>query len=310
MKRVSMLEFKHYRYFKVSSVLMLLAIVAYIIDKPQPEPFGGTILGYVLGIAATLIVIFLLLYGIRKRLMPRIPREKEMVVGAAASASQRQGSTNFIRNQNEGRHGGFTLQGWLSSHVYLGGSLVVLATLHTGFQFGLNVHTLSYSLMMMVVVSGFYGTYVYLALPRLMTENMGEDTLESLLLKIQDLDRLAEASSMQFADEICDLVAQARQRTRIGGNFYQQLSGRQKNCPTSKAVHNLQGLGKGFSGEELKSFHALYAIMAHRETAVARARKDVMHKARLDFWLYFHAPLSIAFFMALVAHIVAIFFYW
>ena len=99
------------------------------------------------------------------------------------SVTERKASTLFIRNQNEGRHGGFTLQGWLSSHVYLGGSLVVLATLHTGFQFGFNVHTLSYFLMMLVILSGVYGTYVYLYLPRLITENLGEDTLDSLLLK-------------------------------------------------------------------------------------------------------------------------------
>jgi hypothetical protein len=194
--------------------------------------------------------------------------------------------------------------------VYLGGSLIVLATLHTGFQFGLNVHTLSYFLMFLVICSGFYGTYVYLYLPRLVTENMGEDTLESILLKIKDFDRFAEKRALQFSDEIIELVALSRQKTRIGGNFFQQLSGRQKNCPTSLAVQKLQGLGKGYSDDKLKSFHDLYGIMAHKETAVARARKDVKYKARLDFRLYFHAPLSIAFLVALVAHIAAIFFYW
>ncbi|MFY9261766.1 MAG: hypothetical protein WAO71_14835 [Gallionella sp.] len=311
MKRVSLLEFKHYRYFKVSGFLMTAAIAAYILDKPEPEPFGGTVLGYILGIAAALIVVFLLLYGIRKRLTPRIPMVQEREHGAASlSASQRQASTRFIRHQNEGRYGGFTLQGWLSSHVYLGGSLIVLATLHTGFQFGLNVHTLSYFMMLLVIFSGVYGTYVYLSLPRLVTENMGEDTLDSLLLKIEDFDRLAGVSALQFPTEISELVTLARQGTRIGGNFFQQLSGRQKNCPTSLAVQQLQGLGKGFADDKLKSFHDLYVIMAHKETAVARARKDVMFKARLDFWLYFHAPLSIAFLVALVAHIAAIFFYW
>lgn len=311
MKRVSLLAFKRYRYFKVSSLLMALAVIAYLFDNPDPEPFGGTVLGYILGILATLIVIFLLLYGIRKRITPRLPRAKNGDHGTISlSVTERKASTLFIRNQNEGRHGGFTLQGWLSSHVYLGGSLVVLATLHTGFQFGFNVHTLSYFLMMLVILSGVYGTYVYLYLPRLITENLGEDTLDSLLLKIDDLDRLAATSSLQFQNEICELVARAHEGTRIGGNFFQQLRGRQKNCPTAQAVQKLQGLGKGFADDKLKSFHDLYTIMAHKEVIVMRARKDVMFKARLDLWLYFHAPLSIAFLVALVSHIVAIFFYW
>ncbi|MDD2775602.1 MAG: hypothetical protein PHU06_06575 [Gallionella sp.] len=308
MKSVSLLEFKHYRYFKVSAFLMMVAIVAYSLDKPEPEPFGGTVLGYILGIAAALIVVFLLLYGVRKRLTPRIHASNKK--NGLESSSQRATSTRATSHQNEGRYGGFTLQGWLSSHVYLGGTLIVLATLHTGFQFGLNVHTLSYLLMMLVIFSGFYGTYVYLYLPRLVTENMGGDTLESILLKIKDFDRFAEKRALQFSDEIIELVALSRQKTRIGGNFFQQLGGRQKNCPTSLAVQKLQGLGKGYSDDKLKSFHDLYAIMAHKETAVARARKDVKYKARLDFWLYFHAPLSIAFLVALVAHITAILFYW
>lgn len=309
MQRVSLLEFKHYRYFKVSGLLMVSAIIAYLFDSPVTAPFGGTLLGYILGIISALLVVFLAIYGVRKRLMPRIPKTT-LTNTLISSASQRKASVLTIRHQNEGRRGGFTLQGWLSSHVYLGGSLVVLATLHTGFQFGANVHTLSYVLMMLVVLSGFYGTYAYLRFPRLVTENMGEDSLDALLLKIDDFDKLAESSSLQFPDEICALVTQACQKTRIGGNMFQQLSGRQKNCPTTLAVHQLQNLGKNFNGEQLKSFHDLYAIMAHKEAAVIRARKEVMFKARLELWMYFHAPLAIAFLVALITHILAIFFYW
>lgn len=299
MQRVSLLEFKAYRHFKLSSVAMGLAILAYLLDKPTTKPYGGTVLGYGLGIAATIIVFILLFYGIRKRLTPRLQREGE------APKKRR-----LIKARRDGRRVGFTLQEWLSSHIYWGASLIVLATLHAGFQFGWNLHTLSYVLMMLVIFSGFYGTYAYLQFPRLVTENMGEDTLPGLLAKIDHYDQLAAVSSLQFPDEICDLVAIARQGTRVGGSILEQLSGRQKNCPTSLAVHQLQGMGKGFDGEQLKTFHDLYSIMAHKEAAVMRARRDVMFKARLDLWLYFHAPLSIAFLVALLTHIFAIFFYW
>lgn len=309
MQRVSLLEFKQYRHLKISGFLMAVAIIAYLFDKPVTKPFGGTLLGYILGIASACIVLVLLFYGIRKRLTPRTPKTN-LVENGIVSASQRKKSVLTIRRRNEGRRSGFTLQGWLSSHVYWGASLIVLATLHAGFQFGWNIHTLSYLMMMIVIVSGFYGTYAYLQFPRLVTDNMGEDTLATLLLKIENFDRLAEATSLQFPNEICELVSNARQKTRIGGSVFQQLSGRQKNCPTALAVHTLQGLGKSFEGEQLKSFHDLYTIMAHKEAAVVRARRDVMFKARLEFWLYLHAPLSVVFLVALLTHIFAILFYW
>jgi hypothetical protein len=50
--------------------------------------------------------------------------------------------------------------------------------------------------------------------------------------------------------------------------------------------------------------------MARKEELVARARRAVALKARLDLWLYIHVPLSIALLGALAAHIVSVFFYW
>jgi hypothetical protein len=47
-----------------------------------------------------------------------------------------------------------------------------------------------------------------------------------------------------------------------------------------------------------------------KQELVARARRAVALKARLDVWLYVHVPLSIALIAALVAHIVSVFFYW
>ncbi len=276
MQHRTFLEYKRYRYLRAALLLSGLALLAYLLHHPPIGAYGGTWLGYVLGTISAALVVLLLWLGVRKR----------QYLGAG------------------------TMQGWLSAHVYLGMALVILSTLHTGFQFGWNVHTLSYLLLLAVVANGCYGLYAYLRFPRMMTENLGEDNLESLLLKIADLDELARTTALQLPDEINLIVRKASHETRIGGGVIEQLIGRQPNCPTSEAVRKLHHLGKNLRGAQPKLHRELYSIMLRREDLVARARRDIMLKARLEFWLYWHIPLSIGLLVTLIAHVTAIFFYW
>lgn len=306
MQRSTLLEFDHYRFLKAAGLLVILAVTVYLFDQHAAAGFGGTWLGYVFGISSALIIVVLVLYGVRRRLTAKFAERRK---STGSLASQRIAIDRRVRKANWRRHHGATLRGWLSAHVYFGIALVVLATLHTGFQFGWNLHTVVYALMMAVIISGVYGIYAYLRFPRLMTDNMAGDTFETLLLKIADLDKLASDKSLQFSDAICAVVLKACQETRIGGNFFQQLRGRH-NCPTTQAVQQMEDLGKDLKDDELKSFNDLYSIMAHKENLVTRAWRDVTYRARMEFGLYLHAPLSIAFLALLIAHIVAIFFYW
>lgn len=307
MQRDTLLEYKNYRHFKISALLTVAAILAYLFHRPAMGAYGGSWLGYLLGIVSALIVVALVLYGVRRRFAPmRTERRNSSYASLPQDISDRRKHAG-----NQLRHQGATLQGWLSAHTCLGIALVVLATLHTGFQFGWNIHTSAYALMMIVIISGCYGIYAYLRFPSLMTANMGEvGTFDALLREIDDLDKQASVKSLQFSDDICAIVLKARQETRIGGNLFQQLTAYQRNCPTAQALQRLQVLGKSLKYDQLKSFDDLYSIMAHKESLVRRARRDVMYRARLEFWLYLHAPLSIAFLTALIAHIVAIFYYW
>ena len=77
--------------------------------------------------------------------------------------------------------GGWSLKAWTSAHVYLGLSLIVIATLHTGFQLGWNVHTLAYVLMMLVIVSGIVGIWFYSTIPAELSLNRREMTQRQML---------------------------------------------------------------------------------------------------------------------------------
>jgi hypothetical protein len=316
-QRPNVLKYENSRYFKLAGWLALLAVAGYVLIEPTTaKPYGGTPIGYTLGIASFLIVLLLFWYGIYKR-SPASARDRRFAErrnpGAQAKediVSMRKGQRRHILPRKSWRYGR-TLQGWLALHINLGGLLIVLATLHTGFKFDWNVHTLSYALMLSMIASGFYGLYAYLNYPRLITDNLEEDTLEGLLLKIDDLDELARVNALDLPDEVNQLVLNARQSTMIGGNLWQQLSWKKTICPTAIAVRQIQALGQKYIADEQPKFmRNLYSLMLRKERLVERARNVVKYKSRQEVWLYLHVPLAVALLATLSVHVVSVLFYW
>jgi TctA family transporter len=150
------LRHARFRWLKVALVVSLVAILAYVLIDAKPHPNGGTPLGYTLGTIGALLILWLTLLGLRKRAMTR---------------------------------GRWSLKAWTSAHVYLGLSLIVIATLHTGFEFGWNVHTLAYALMLLVILSGIYGISVYVAIPKALSNNREEMTQTQMLDALRAVDR-------------------------------------------------------------------------------------------------------------------------
>jgi hypothetical protein len=276
-RHYSILEYARFRWFKAAVAMAVAAAVAYLWHDPPLKPYGGTWLGYTLGSVGAALVIWLLWYGVRKR---------------------RYSSTAG------------SVQGWLSAHVYLGTALVVVVTLHTGFELGLNVHTLAYVLMLLVVLSGFYGVFVYLRVPRAMTTNLGEDTLEALLLRIADVDREMRDKALSLPDELFERIDRSVAGTRLGGGFRRILTGRDPSCPTAAAVREWPQAARALTGETARVGKDVYALLLQKNQMLERARRDLRYKALLDLWLHFHVPLAFMLLAALVAHVVSVFIYW
>jgi hypothetical protein len=273
----SILEYARFRWFKAAIALSVFAAAAYLWHEPPLKPYGGTWLGYTLGSVGAALILWLLWFGVRKR-------RYRSTVG--------------------------TLQGWLSAHVYLGTVLIVVVTLHTGFELGWNVHTLAYVLMLAVVFSGFYGVFVYLRVPRAMTENLGEDTLEGLLLRIADLDREMREKALSLPDALFALIDRSVTGTRLGGSFLRLMSGRDPGCPTAAAVRAWSDVARSLSGEPARLDKEVYNLLLQKDQVLERARRDLRYKAVLDLWLYFHVPLAFMLLAALIVHVVAVFIYW
>ena len=204
----SMLDFAGRRYLKIALALCGLSLLAYLWHDPISPPNGGTWLGYTLGGIGAALILWLTALGIRKR----------------------------AYGSNLG-----TLQGWVSAHVYLGLSLILIATLHAGFQVGWNVHTLAYVLMLIVIASGIVGVVVYLRFPEQLSANRSGLTATQMLQELADLDQRAERLVTNLPIEIGNAIRSAREHTRIGGNTLAILTGRDISATCWRASRRARG---------------------------------------------------------------------
>ena len=284
MRHRSFLAYKDFRYLKLALFLCIVAVAAYgwhrqtRFGTPGGLGYGGSLMGYALGTVGALLIVWLLWLGVRKR---RYRASQTMT------------------------------QGWLSAHVYLGLALVVVATLHTGFELGLNLHSLAYGLMLLVVLSGIYGVVVFLREPARMTANMGEDDIASLLLQIEEIDQQALRLALQLPDEFNTLIQAAARGTRLHGSVFQHaLRTLSRRCPTARAHERMQQLNRKLKDDLARQGREVHALMLNRHTAVEKIRAELRSIARLRLWLLVHVPLSFALLVALASHIVSVFVYW
>lgn len=276
MKQPTLLSYQRYRYLKASALLVLLSVAAYIAHNPAIKANGGTWLGYTLGTLGALIILLLLAFGIRKR-------SYQSTLGK--------------------------LQGWLSAHIYLGAALVIIATLHTGFEFGWNIHTLAYALTLLVVASGFWGMYFYIRNPARMSAALRGETLEQHLLAIAEIDNHSRTLAMNHFDHINKALLESN-NAPLFENFLQQFKGKNPRCQTAAVTQLLIASTEKLSGEQAKTNAAVYELQLQKLARLNRLRQYTRLKTWVDSWLIVHVPLSIALLAALIAHIVSVFFYW
>ena len=269
----SFLAHKGMRWLKISLVLSLVAVLGYVFADVEPRPNGGTWYGYTLGTIGALLIVWLSLLGIRKRAMTA---------------------------------GRWSLKAWTSAHVYLGLSLIVIATLHTGFQFGWNVHTLAYVLMMLVILSGIYGIAVYATLPQQLSNNRREMTKGQMVDALEAIDRQLEQAAQPLERDDADLLIAALAQDPFSPGVVARLSGRYRDCRTQRALDALAGPAAIAAPEHER----VVALLRKREGQLEQIRRHMRLRALLEVWLYVHVPLTVMLLAALTAHIVSVFYYW
>ncbi len=291
----SFLLYRRNRYLWASLALSAAAIMAYAWHEPDGPANGGTWLGYTLGGVAAALILWLTALGIRKR---------------------RYGSTL-------GR-----LQGWVSAHVYLGLSLLVITTLHCGFQFGWNVHTAAYALMCVVIASGIVGVVLYIRYPRQLSSIRSGLTREQLQQQLAELDAQSVRLAAALPTEFVEVLRSNRDRVRLGDGLWALLAGRDRSQalvpagdgsvltvvpnPRQTAVMEFLSdrLSRSTRGDQTRVISELLALVTARGAVLDRLRRHSQMKAWLDVWLFVHVPATLALLAALIAHVFAVFVYW
>ena len=281
-KKVAMHDgfLKHagYRWLKISSALMLICIVSYIFNDVSPRHNGGSWYGYTLGTIGALLILWLTMLGVRKRAMTP---------------------------------GQWSLKAWTSAHIYLGLSLIVIGTLHTGFQLGWNIHTAAYIFMMIVIISGIVGIYFYATIPKALSDNRDEMTETEMLENLRSLDRQLHEAAQPLSAEHATLVLQSLEQDPFGGGFFQRISGRYPDCATRQAQADLRrerAYQPKMGGDD--PLDKVDALLEKKEATLARVRRHLKLKAMLQVWLFIHVPMTFALIASLTAHIISVFFYW
>ncbi|MFO6445846.1 hypothetical protein ACLBKU_01755 [Erythrobacter sp. NE805] len=266
---VGFLAHKGFRWLWIALALSATAALGYALIDQQPRPNGGTWYGYTLGTIGLGLIIWLSLLGVRKR---RI------------------------------NPGAWSLKAWTSAHVYLGLSLVVVGTLHTGFQIGWNVHTLAYVLMLLVIATGIYGVTAYAILPARLSDNRREMTRAQMLDALTAIDRQLESAAQPLARGEADLVLAALRQSPFAGGALARLTARYPGCATARARAGM--LGTSEAEERVR------ALLERRLAQLGQIRGSLRIRALLEVWLFLHIPLTLALIAALAAHVISVFYYW
>jgi hypothetical protein len=265
---------RHRRFFwlKLAGVLCMLAWLGYALIPVADGPYGGTWFGYVLGSAGAGLIVWLTLLGVRKRAITR---------------------------------GVWSLKGWVSAHVWLGLSLLVIATLHTGMRLGWNLATLAWALMLVVIGTGIYGVIAYATLPAAFSRGSDRQTRAEMIDGLRAIDRQLLEAAQPLDAGAAQAVRAAMDQDAFAAGLWRRLAGHDPGCATLAAITLLRE-ARGADAATAR----VIGLLAKRRAVLDRVRQAMRQRALLEVWLRVHVPVTLALLAALLAHVLSVFYYW
>ncbi len=284
MLKESFVSYKRYRWFWINLGVTIALASVYLIDEPIKGRSGGSSLGYSLGILSALAIIYLMLFGVRKR---------------AYHAS----ST--------------TLHGWLAAHIWLGVALIFWVPLHSAFQFGLNLHSLAYYLMVATIFSGIWGAINYRIVPIETKSNRGSLSLRALLNQYDQAG--AEIDKIKGEVNIRDSSNNQAQEAELLRALYGIIELDYYEIPSPWRAVFVAGklekrINKEIAAQLLGAIPSEHKATANKLISLVDQRCDLINmmteeirvSTLLKVWLYLHVPLACACLVAVIAHVLVV----
>ncbi|GHB04581.1 hypothetical protein GCM10009069_28970 [Algimonas arctica] len=275
-KHSSFLTYRGGRWAKFALVFSVICIGLYFAFDFEPVRNGGSWYGYTLGTIGALLILWLAWLGVRKR------------------------------RYNPGN---WSLKAWTSAHVYLGLSLLVIGTLHTGLQFGWNVHTLAYALMVLVILSGMFGVYFYITVPRRMSDNRAEASQVEMLDELENVSRLLRETSLSLQDADTQRILDMLAKTTLKSGVMTRLRDSHVRCPNARALKDFKVAVRTIEGDVQRGMFDVISVLERRDSLLGRIRRHQRYRALLELWLWIHIPATITLIALLIVHIIAVFYY-
>ena len=261
-------NYKSYRWLWLHLLLLAVLIFIYQANEPPGGRSGASVVGYCYGILATTAILYLLWFGLRKR-------------------------SHYSRIT--------TLKSCLAVHVWLGVSLVVIVPLHCGFQFGSNVHTFAYILMLGVIGSGILGTRLYLTLPKTVKSHSGGGTIKSLTEEMRSHSQEIEWVARERSDAFLSLIE------KVDFTFTPSiLDALRQKKPRELSTKDVAAMLSELEEPERTEAVGVIKHARRKRELLEQIQQEIRVMALFRSWLYVHIPLSYGLVMAVAVHIYSV----
>lgn len=269
---------KRYLWLGLAAGIVLLVGYYYYYRTHHLPPSGSTPLGLIYGWLGFIAILVLMFLGIRKRW--------------------------------HASHWG-TVQGWTSSHVYLGLLTLLIIPMHAGFRFGWDVHTLAFALLTIVVLSGIIGIWLYLTIPPKLTHyesGMLPDKAEAEINQIlKELKSLAAGKSGVFQRAHSGEISRLHDVKPQGWQLlFKPRDATASIAERTRELHRLVAQIPAAEQDDFSKFSGLVLRMTELEAFLA---SEMRLRNALESWLYVHLPVSVAMSGAVAVHLIVVLYY-